>query len=279
VDDDVSSWQYAFKEMLHMTNQTPMANMSARIIAMATLLLLVATHALAAPATELLVWSAGAAQAPMTELVKDYQNDSGTTVKVEFAPVGTLLKRLSDGGKPDILILSQDVSGEAQSHGWTAPNSSAPIASVGVGIAIRLGAVEPDISSADALRTTLINAKSITYIDPAKGTSGKHFASVLEQLGIAQQVKSKTTLGEAGFVVEPVARGEVELGIQQITEILPVKGVKLVGPLPAPLQKTTIYTIAVASSARDVQLAEDFKQYILRESSLAVFKGKGFSVP
>ena len=262
-----------------MSKQTAKSSKAIKIIVSATLALVAATHTLTAQATELLVWSAGAAQAPMTELVKDYQNGSGNTVKIEFAPVGSMLKRLSEGGRPDVLILSQDVSGEVERNGWTAPSASTPIASVGVGVAVRVGAVEPDISSSDALRTTLLNAKSITYINPAKGTSGKHFASVLEQLGIAQQMKSKTTLGEAGFVVEPVARGEVELGIQQITEILPVKGVKLVGPLPAPLQKTTTYTIAVARSARDTQAAQDFKKFILLEPSLVVFKDKGFSVP
>jgi len=190
----------------------------------AAIMLIAATLSLSSQAGELLIWSAGAAQAPMTELVKSYPSSAGTTLKVEFAPVGTLLKRLNEGGTPDVLILSQDVSSDVEGHGWTGSNASKPIASVGVGLAIRDGAVEPDISSADALRTALLNAKSITYINPAKGTSGKHFAAVLERLGIAQEVQSKTTLGEAGFVVEPVARGDIELGIQQITEILPVKG-------------------------------------------------------
>lgn len=242
-------------------------------------LLLAATHTLAADAAELLVWSAGAAQAPMVELVRQYQAQSGNTVAIEFAPVGALMKRLSEGGKPDVLILSQDVGGEAQNAGWTRPGTSTALASVGVGVAVREGAAEPDISSAEALRTTLLKAKSITYINPSKGTSGKHFAAVLEQLGIAREMQAKTTLGEAGFVVEPVARGEVEIGIQQITEILPVKGVKLVGPLPAALQKTTTYTVAIAGSVRDERAAQEFKQFLLREPSLAVFKTKGFSVP
>lgn len=262
-----------------MNKKTAKSSSIAKIFFSSILLIAAATHALSAQATELLVWSAGATQVPLTVLTKDYETSSRNTVKIEFAPVGSLLKRLSEGGRPDVLILAQDVSSEVERNGWTAPGASAPIASVGVGVAIRAGAAEPDISSADALRTALLNAKSITYIDPAKGTSGKHFAAVLEQLGIAQQVKAKTTLGEAGFVVEPVARGEVELGIQQITEILPVKGVKLLGPLPAPLQKTTTYTIAIASSARDTNAAKDFMQYILSAPSLAVFKNKGFSVP
>ena len=107
----------------------------------------------------------------------------------------------------------------------------------------------PDISTPDALRQTLLNAKSITYMDPTKGTSGKHFASVLDQLGIADQMRAKTTLGDVGFVVEPVARGDLELGIQQITEILPVKGAKLVGPLPDALQKVCALLVDVAMAS------------------------------
>ena len=247
--------------------------------ATALLLLASATAAPTARAAELLVWSAGAAQAPMTTLVKDYQGSSGNSVSIEFAPVGTLLKRLAEGGKPDVLVLSSDVGATVAQSGWTTPGAATPIASVGVGVAVRAGAALPDISTPQALRATLLNAKSITYIDPAKGTSGKHFAWVLDQLGIARQMQARTTLGAAGFVVEPVARGEVELGIQQITEILPVAGVALVGPLPAPLQKTTTYTIALGSSVRDAAAARDFMQFILRDASLAVFKARGFSVP
>ena len=245
----------------------------------ATVLAGFATTGIAAPADELSIWSAGAAQAPMTELVRDFQNQTGVAVKIEFAPVGTLMKRLAEGGKPDLLILSQDVSAEAEGRGWTVPGSSQPIASVGVGVAVRAGAAVPDISTADALRVTLLNARSITYIDPAKGTSGKHFSAVLEKLGIARQMEAKTTLGQAGYVVEPVARGEIEIGIQQITEILPVQGAMLVGPLPEPLQKVTTYTIATGSAARAASAARDFRQYVLRPPSIAIFKARGFTLP
>ena len=92
---------------------------------------------------------------------------------------------------------------------------------VGIEVAVKAGAAPADISSPDALHQTLLNAKSITCMDPQKGTRGKHFAAVLTQLGIASQVQAKTSLGDVGFVVEPVAKGEI--GIQQITDILPVQ--------------------------------------------------------
>ena len=238
-----------------------------------------ALHSTAALASELLVWSAGAAQTPLSILISDYQKASGNTVKVEFAPVGVLVKRLADGGRPDVLIVSQDVVANVEKNGWTVPGTASPIGRVGVGIAIKEGAPMPDISTPDALRQTLLNAKSITYMDPTKGTSGKHFASVLDQLGIADQMKAKTTLGDVGFVVEPVARGDLELGIQQITEILPVKGAKLVGPLPDALQKITTYSVALGAQARDTAAARDFMTYVASQRSQAVFVAHGFAAP
>jgi molybdate transport system substrate-binding protein len=230
-------------------------------------------------AAELLVWSAGAAKAPLAELVVEYQKASGTSLRVEYAPVGVLLRRLADGGQPDVLIVSAEVVAEMERRGWSVTGSALPVGNVGVGVAVKEGAPMPDISSPEALRKTLLDARSITYMDPQKGTSGKHFAAVLEQLGIAQQVKAKTTLGDVGFVVEPVARGEVELGIQQITEILPVKGAKLVGPLPDSLQKITTYSVVLGGNARDPVSATGFMTYLVSAQAATVFRQKGFSAP
>jgi len=230
-------------------------------------------------AGELSVWSAGAVQAPLAVLIQDYQKSTGDTVKVEYSPVGVLLKRLAAGPAPDVLVLSQDVIATVEKNGWCLPNSATPLGRVGVGVAIQEGAPLPDISTPDALRQTLLKAKSITYMDPTKGTSGKHFATVLEQLGIAEQMKAKTTLGDVGFVVEPVARGELELGIQQITEILPVNGAKLVGPLPEALQKITTYTIALGPQPRDATAARSLLAYVTSQPSRAVFVAHGFAAP
>ena len=233
----------------------------------------------AAHAAEILVWSAGAAQTPLTLLIKDYQKSTGDLVKVEFAPVGVLMKRLTDGGQPDVLVLTQDVLATVAGNGWSVAHTDSPLGRVGVGIAIQEGAPLPDISTPEALRQTLLKAKSITYMDPNKGTSGKHFAAVLERLGIAEEIKAKTTLGDVGFVVEPVARGELELGIQQITEILPVKGAKLVGPLPEALQKITTYCIVLGAKARDAASARAFIASVKSEPSQAVFIANGFAAP
>ncbi len=230
-------------------------------------------------AADLSILSAGATKSALSEIVESYQKISGNKVNVEYAPVGVIMKRLSDGATPDVLLVTADVIGDVESKGWTVAGTAAPFGSVGVGVAVQEQAKSPDISTPEALKQTLLNARSITYIDPSKGTSGKHFAEVLKRLGIAEQMKAKTILGDTGYVVEPVARGEIEIGIQQITEILPVKGAKLVGPLPASLQKITIYTAALGAHSGESEAAKKFIAYLSGADAREVIKKKGFSLP
>lgn len=233
----------------------------------------------AAHAAELTVWSAGAVKPAMQALVPGFQLASGHRLNVDYAPVGVLLRRLLAGGRPDVLLLSAEVVTEVERQNWAVSGSAVPVGSVGVGVAVKAGAAKPDIATPDALRQALLQAKSITYMDPQKGTSGKHFASVLAQLGIAQQVQAKTTLGDVGFVVEPVARGDIEMGIQQITEILPVEGAVLVGPLPSELQKITTYSVLLGKGAEGSAAATEFIRYLQTPQAAGVFERVGFKRP
>ena len=159
----------------------------------------------------------------------------GDKVKVDFLPMGRLVKALEEGQKPDVLVVTEAVLAQLKLQGK-------PIARVGVGVGVREDAPLPDISTAEAFRKTLLAAKSVTYMDPNIGTSGKHVAEVLEILGIARQVNAKTKFGKGGAVADFVASGEIELAVHQISEILAVKGVRLAGPLPGNLQKFTVYS-------------------------------------
>lgn len=233
---------------------------------------------LPAHAAGLLVWSAGAVKPALEELAPQFEKASGWQLTVQYAPVGVLMRRLAEGTQPDVLILSADVVQEVETKGWVPRGTATPLGSVGVGIAVKQGAALPDVSSPDALRKTLLAAQTLTYMDPQKGTSGKHFASVLEQLGIADQVRAKTTLGDVGYVLEPVARGEIEVGVQQITEILPVNGAVLVGPLPPSLQKITTYSIMATVKAGDMAAASQLRKFLQTPEATAIFKRKGFMV-
>lgn len=135
-----------------------------------------------------------------------------------------------------------------------------------------------DISTPEAFRKTLLSARSLVYIDPKIGTSGKHFAEVLDRLGIAEQMKAKSVLGTGGFVVEPVGRGEVEIGVHQISEILPVKGVKMIGELPTPLQKYTVY-IAVPPAGAVSEPAAALVRFLTSAAARASFASAGMSTP
>ena len=241
--------------------------------------LVLAGFSLAANAAEISVLSAGAVKAAFSVTVAAYERLSGHHFTVEYLPVGSLMRRLSEGAKPDLVVLTAEAMTQAAQQQWVMPAAAVELGSVGIGVAIEEHAMAPDISSPEALKQTLLAAKSITYIDPDKGTSGKHFAEVLKRLGIADEVKANTRLGDAGYVVEPVARGEIELGIQQVTEILPVQGVKLIGLLPEPLQKITIYSVAPTPSAHDPRAGQDFMVYLRSASARRIFSNNGFSTP
>jgi molybdate transport system substrate-binding protein len=178
------------------------------------------------------VLSGGAVQSFVEPMAKSFGGDE---VKVEFQPMGRLVKTLEAGFPADVIVVTEEVLGKLGLRGT-------PVARVGVGVGVREGARVPDLSSAEAFKQALLAAKSVTYMDPSIGTSGKHVASVLQRLGIADQVNKKAKLGQGGAVADFVASGEVELAIHQISEILIVKGVRLAGPLPPELQKFTVYS-------------------------------------
>jgi len=138
----------------------------------------------------------------------------------------------------------------------------------------------PDISSPEALKRTLLAAKSVTYMDPTRGTSGKYFDEVLlPKLGIRDAVRAKATLGKGGSIAEMVARGEVEIAFHQMTEMLPVAGIAIVGPLPAALQKTTVYAAAVMSAATHPRQARALIDYLASPAGRKAFLDRGFTSP
>ena len=218
-----------------------------------------------AEAAELTVLSAGAVRSIVTDLTQAFERESGHTVKISFAPVGVIRQKLGAAEKADVVIMTDAAVDEMVRQGAVAAGSRTDVGRTGMGIAVREGAPRPDVSTPEALKQTLLAAKSIVYVDPAQGaTSGIHFASVLQRLGIADAMKPKTTLVPGGYPAELVAKGEVELVAHQISEIVPVKGVMLVGPLPKDLQKLTVYSAGVVAQSDAPTLARDYIKYLTR---------------
>jgi molybdate transport system substrate-binding protein len=227
-------------------------------------------------AQELRVLSGGAAKSLVDPLAASFARGK---VAVQYQPMGKLVESLaasSQGGpEVDLVIVTEETLPRLERENRV-QRGAKPIARVGIGVAVNAAAPAPDISTVEAFKRTLLAAKSIVYIDPKVGTSGKHVAEVLARLGIAEQVNAKAKLGQGGYIVEPVGRGEIELGIHQISEILPVKGVKLVGPLPPELQKYTTY---VAAPVKPTPLALDFIAHLTGPQARARLAAAGYSAP
>lgn len=208
--------------------------------------LLAALVPLTVGAEELHVLSGGAAKSLVEPMAASFP---GGKVDVQFQPMGKLFDSLSQGMNVDMVVVTEETLPRLQ--GKAQPGARA-IARVGIGVAVNEKAPSPDISTVEAFKKTLLAARSVVYIDPKVGTSGKHVAEVLERLGIAKEVNAKARLGSGGYIVEPVGKGEIELGIHQVSEIMPVKGVKLVGELPRELQKYTVYVAVPIKSSPTV---------------------------
>ena len=193
--------------------------------------------------------SGGAARAFVEPLAHSFGRHE---VKLDWQPMGRLVQSLAARQPADMVIVTSEVFDQLAKDGRLAPGSGRAVARVGIGVAVHERAPAPDISTVEAFKRTLLAARSIIQVDPKTGTSGKHLAEVYQRLGIAEEIKDKIRVLPGGYVVEPVGRGEVELGIHQISEILPVKGVKLVGELPRELQKYTVYLAVPVKPSRGV---------------------------
>jgi molybdate transport system substrate-binding protein len=232
-----------------------------------------------ASAAEILVLSGGAVRSPLAATVPSFERRAGHKVTITFAPAGEIAERIGAGESYDLLIMPAEDVASYEKQGKVVAGSRTPLGKVGIGVAVNERAPSPEIATPEALKRTLLAAKSVVYIDPARGTSGKHFAGVLQRLGIADQVNAKATLGSGGEVVEPVGRGEIELGVHQITAILAVPGVKLVGPLPPALQKWTTYTTVMMPGAKSPEAARALVAFLTSSAARAAFAAKGFAAP
>jgi molybdate transport system substrate-binding protein len=229
-----------------------------------------------AGAAEIKVLTAGAFKQVLLALVPDFEKETGHKVVVENDTVGALSKRIEGGEFFDLAVLTpravQDLSGKGKLVAETRQN----LARVGIGVMVKAGAPKPDIGSVDAFKQALLAAKSVAYIDPASGgSSGIYVDGLLIKLGIADQIKPKAKLKKGGYVADLIVSGEAELGIHQISEIVPVKEVTLIGPLPAEIQNYTTYAGAVGAAAKQSDAAKALIKALTGPAAAAVLKSKG----
>ena len=243
----------------------------------ALVLATVGTYALlSAEASEIRVLSAAAVQVPVEEIAAAFARDTSHQVRFEFATAGEVEARVNGGAHPAIVITAEERSASVVATLGLGAGQVRPLATVGIGVAVRRGAPKPDLSSVDAFRQSLRRAESVAYGDPSRGaTTGVHFAKVLDVLGVADEIRPKTMLAANGLdVMRRVKSGEIELGVTQISEILNIDAAALVGLLPSELQKYTTYA-AILVDPTDVAAA-DFIRRLVDEPGRARFRAAGF---
>lgn len=232
-----------------------------------------------AAAAEVKVLTAGAMKQVVLALQPEFEKQ-GHRLVVDNDTAGALLKRIEGGETFDLAVITPGVLDQLAAKGKVAADSKKALARVAIGVMVRPGAKVPDISSVDAFKRALMEAKTVAYIDPASGgSSGIYLDKLFEKWGIADQIRAKAKLKRGGYVADLLVSGEAELGIHQISEIVPVKEVVLVGPLPAEIQNYTTYAGAVSATARDAAAAKAFLDLLAGPSGAAVFKEKGMERP
>jgi molybdate transport system substrate-binding protein len=219
-----------------------------------------------ADAAEVRVLSAGAMRTIVTDLAEAFRHETGHTVRIESGTAGQLRDTALAGEIADVVIPTDTVLDQlAAKGGIIVADTRVDLARTGVGVAVREGAAHPDVSTPEAFKRAVLAATSIVYTDPARGgTSGIHVAGLLQQLGIADAVKGKTVLWPGGAAAEALVAGKAELCVTQISEIMPVKGVTLVGPLPRDIQKVTTYSAAVLTRAPHPEVAKALIAFLAR---------------
>ena len=197
------------------------------------------------------VLSAGAVQSMVEALGREFERVSGHSLDLNFNTAGAQRDRVKGGEAADLVILSESIIADLEKLGLFVPGSVTDLGRTVTGVAIREDAPVPDISTPEAFKQALLKAKTVAYTDPkAGGSGGIMFAAMLERLGIADAGNKKAVLGKRGTeVAQSIAEGRAEIGTTIISEVLPVKGVKVVGPLPGELHNVNSYTAAILNRA------------------------------
>lgn len=226
-----------------------------------------------AQAAEITVLSTQATEQSHRDLLPQYEKATGNTVKISYTGTLDAKKRIAAGEHFDVLIMASPDIDAFVKDGTLATGSRLDLAKSGVGVGVKAGAPKPDISTTEAFKKSLLAAKSIGY---STGPSGVYVLGLFDKLGIADQVKPKLKQTPTGvFVGTITANGEVEIGIQQVSEMSHYPGVDYVGPLPADIQRMTIFSSGISAKAKDAVAAKALIKYVTSPESAATYKKHG----
>ncbi len=224
-------------------------------------------------AAEIRVLSTQATEEAYRELVPQFEKVSGHKVSTIFTGTLDVQKRLAAGENYDMIIMAGPAIDAQIKAGKAVTGSRVDIAKSGVAVGVPTGAPKPDISTTEALKKTVLTAKSIGY---STGPSGVYIMNLFEKLGVADQVKHKLKQTPTGvFVGTIIANREVEIGFQQVSELGNFPGVDYVGPLPADVQQTTVFSSGIIVDAREAEAAKALAKFLTTSEAVAAFKKRG----
>jgi len=256
-----------------MRNRTRRAK-ARRVIPLAVILTFFA-QPVSSNASEITVWTARAIATVLAEIGPEFERTTGHKLKVISDLPTAFARRAQAGEHFDIFISGSSPVDEWIKAGRILADTRKEIARSGIGVGVRAGARKPDISTVEAFKRALIEAKSIAYLQVG---SGIHITRVIEQLGIGNAIKSKVTRPESDIVSELVAKGEIELGLVVITQILTTPGVELVGPLPPELQSYVMFTAGISTNSKDQEAARQLIQFLSSPKAIPVIKAQGMEI-
>jgi molybdate transport system substrate-binding protein len=233
---------------------------------------LVLAQAVPVQAADVKVISTIGVKSFVEELAPQFERTAGHKLNIKFGTANVLKREIEAGETFDVAIMTATVADELIKQGRLVAATRTDVARGGIGVAVRAGLPKPDISTVEALKKALLDAKSITYAK--EGASGIYFAGLIQKWSLTDALKGKTILG-AGNVGDIAARGEADLAVQLITELISVKGVELVGPLPAEVQNWVVLTAGVSSQLKEPGPAMDFINFLTAPAAVPVLKAKG----
>jgi molybdate transport system substrate-binding protein len=221
--------------------------------------------------------SAGAVKSMVEALGPEFERASGNKLAIVFATAFAQRDRVIKGETADVVIVSEQIIAELEKLGLTVAGSAKNLGRTVTGVIVPEGAPSPDISTVEAFKQALLNAKSVAYTDPkAGGSGGIMFAKLLEKLGIADAVNAKAVMCKGGLDVSTkIAGKQAEIGTTFISEALPVKGLKVVGTLPGELHNANTYTAAVHKAAKSPEAAAAFITWLTNPATRARWQAAG----
>jgi molybdate transport system substrate-binding protein len=225
-----------------------------------------------AKAAELKVLAGSSMTDSMGELGPMFQRSTGHKLTFQFGGTPDLIKQATSGAPFDLAVVPVDVMKDAGARATFEAGPTTNVARVGYGVAYRTGTPKPDVSTADAMKQTLLKAQSVSLYP--ESAAGAYVLKTFERLGIAEAMKAKIKPQPPGQIAAAVAKGDAEVAVF-LTNLLIAPGVELAGPFPAELQQDLVVTAAVAANAKEAEAAKAFIDFLKTPAAAAVFKAKG----